>query len=231
MFDNLITKILNYEARTALFLAEVDRQGLTESYRIGLLAAKFGVDASHAEGKVMCLSQREIEIFHGRGSVNMWHATFCRDEPPNFRDVAELQERLTRAYWHFELDWDMQRYGFGYIPPATASDLDIEAAMPFSHLYHNINGYVEDDAINTRISPSAWAYHTRRYGDPAAITIDNIVLVRQKSAQGTVRYALANGRANFLVYTSTWLRSASGGSYKLLHKNVPLRWAATFEAR
>lgn len=231
MFDNLITKILSYEAREALFLSEVERRGLIESYRIGLLAAKFGVDTSRAEGKAMSLTQREVELRHSRGSVNVWHATIYSDKLPKFRDVAELDERLTRAFWHSELDFDMQRYGFGYIAPATHLDLNIEDAMKMSHIYGSMNSYVGDDAVNARMSPKAWAYHIRRYGDRALITIDDTVLIREGGAQGTVRRVLANGRANFLIYTSTWLRSVSGGSYELLHKNVPLRWTATFEAR
>lgn len=236
MFDNVLVKVLSYEAREAFFVAEVERQGLKESYRIALLASMYGVDPASAAHRILNVSQGHILDTRNFGSVNVWRALMWPTcEKLNHRDITELGERLDRASWKFELDYDMSRFDFNTLAPLSPVDRNPENAMMVIETCPMLKTFVGDEPLNMRVAAGAWAYHYRRHGERALIAINDIYMVKRGiksgSGQRAIRTALRDGRATFLVYTSTWMRSIAGSNYTLLHHNEPVRWTATFEAR
>lgn len=232
MFDNLFIKVFSYEAREALFLSHIDKENIKESYRIGILASKYGVDDSVGADRVLNLNQGDILSTRTFGSVNIWAATrWPTREALDHRNIIELGERLDRAFWKFELDYDMARYSFASIAPLLDIEKNPEEAMKVAGIHPTINSYVGDEPRNMRVASGAWAYHYRRLGARMMVAIDHISMVKGGNGQRAIRDALRDGRVTFLIYTSTWMRTVAGGSYTLFHHNMPVLWTATFEAR
>lgn len=229
MFDAFV-KVLNRDARETLFIARVEKENIRESYRIALLALQCGVDPAEAEHCILRVSQGDMLRTHSYGSVNVWRATAGMGGV-NRRDIAELGERLDRAYWQSELDYDMARFQFATIAPSLTCDSDPKVAMSIVSSYPVLNTFLGDEPVNMRVAAGAWGYHFRRAGERALVTIDDIDMVHRDNCQRGLRDALRSGRASFLIRTSTWMRSIAGSTYTLLHHNEPLKWTATFEAR
>lgn len=177
--------------------------------------------------------------------VNEMYSTAPLIHSENIRDVRELRERMRRAFFYEEFHHLMMSmkspFGYFHNQPIVADINPITYSMweSVSVSYAEFRSRVGLSALYRDESPRDDKYGTFFYEQ--YLGVNRVTMYNEKNMEGMVRKALKQGKATFVIETSTWRRydrinpltgrAEIDDKLMLFTNNEPVIWDFYFEGR